>query len=203
MVRPLAVEGREAMGFPMSFRWLIHDFMQLGCVLASRMRQNAWWHQTYACRKWAGDTIKAFLLLHAWGLWRMIWASWTPSCKRNVKVNSVDAWAEGHDSWLSTLVGLWFSHKEWGGAPKPANSKVSYEYPNGCAMLKEVGLKGSILSRVDSMFGGRQRWLENSLNFPMQWLRKWANDQKWVLQAGGKHGSIIRFFSRVHRGIGC
>ena len=133
------------------------------------------------------------------GLWRMRWASWTSSCKRNVKVNSVDAWTEDHDSWLSTLVDLWFSHKEWGGAPKPANSKESYEYPNACAMLKEVGIKGLILSRVDSMFwiDPESCWLDVLVDgrggFKTTWTSQckgYASDQKWVLQAGErKHGS--------------
>lgn len=35
----------QAIGFPMCFLWLMNDFMQLGCVLESRMPQNAWWHR--------------------------------------------------------------------------------------------------------------------------------------------------------------
>jgi hypothetical protein len=29
-------------------------------------------------------------------------------------------------------------HEEWGGAPKLPNSNKTFEFPNGCAMLKEA-----------------------------------------------------------------
>lgn len=133
------------------------------------------------------------------GLWRMRWASWTSSCKRNVKVNSVDAWTENHDSWLSTLVDLRFSHKEWGGAPKPANSKESYEYPNACAMLKEVGIKGLILSRVDSMFWWTAEVALKQLEPPNVKVTQ-VIKSGFYKQVKESMDLIIRFFSKSAQG---
>jgi len=66
---------------------------------------------------------------------------------------------------------------EWGGAPKPANSKESYEYPNACAMLKEVEPPVGVIKCITKP--------GEMLILPDSWMHATCGLTEYTIAAGG------------------